>query len=57
MCVCVGEDTCGFFIAITGMMDKGESNKSGGCYLEKESGSGDSLGDKSMARSKNKAAP
>lgn len=46
-----------FFIAIAGMMDKGESRKSRGCYQKWESGSGDSLGDKSMTHSKTEALP
>lgn len=55
--VCVGVGMCGFFIVIAVMMDKEESTKSRGCYQGKESGSGDSLGDKSMAHSKNEAIP
>lgn len=41
---------CGFFIAVPGMMDKGESTQSREHYQERESGSGDSLGGKSITR-------
>ena len=48
---------CFFFVVIAVMMDKEESTKSRGCYQGKESESGYSLGDKSIAHSKNKAIP
>ncbi len=59
LCVSVSELEWGWG-GIPGMMDKGESTKSTKsreCYLERENGSGDSLGDKSMVLSKDEAVP
>lgn len=61
VCVCVY--VCGggyewvFFKGKAETMDKGESTKSRGSYQERENGSGDSLGDKSVAHTKNEAVP